>query len=79
MPVAVLRASAVQMVSEVLENGRERIGAVLTEITTWLTDGEYSSLAELEGCMNIDHCPDPAYYLQIEPVKDMMRHWRHRR
>jgi dihydroorotate dehydrogenase (fumarate) len=72
-------ASAVQMVSEVLNGGASRIGDVLEEVTTWFTDSDYRSIGELEGCMNIDRCPDPAYYLQHEPVKDLMRYWGHRR
>ena len=72
-------ASAVQIVSEVLDKGPSRIGALLTELTNWLADSDYTAIAELQGCMNIDRCPGPAYYLQHEPVKDLMRHWGHRR
>jgi dihydroorotate dehydrogenase (fumarate) len=71
-------ASAVQIVSEVLSGGASRIRAVLDEVETWLTDCDYEAIAELEGCMNIDRCPDPAYYLLHEPVKELMRHWTHR-
>ncbi len=72
-------ASAVQIVSEVLLKGSERIEAVLNELKTWLEESEYTAVNELEGCMNVDRCPDPSFYLQLEPVKDLMRHWAHRR
>ena len=72
-------ASAVQMVSEVLRGGAARIRAVLSEMQTWLADSDYEAVAELKGCMNIERCPDPAYFLQHEPVRDLMRHWGHRR
>ena len=71
-------ASAVQMVSEVLGGGALRIGSVLDELHSWLTNSDYTAVAELRGCMNIDRCPDPAYYLQHEPVRDLMRYWAHR-
>ena len=72
-------ACAVQIVSEVLTKGPVRIQTMLQELSMWLEDSEYSAASELEGCMNIDSCPDPSYYLQLEPVKDLMRHWTHRR
>ena len=72
-------ASAVQMVTEILTKGASRIAGVLDEVTNWLEESEYTAISELEGCMNVDRCPDPAYYLQLEPVKDLMRHWGHRR
>ena len=39
-----------------------------------MTESECSSVAELEGCMNIDFCPDPNYTFQHAPVRDLMRY-----
>ena len=72
-------ASSVQIVSQVLSGGPSRIQAMLDEVESWLGESEYTAVAELEGCMNIERCPDPAYYLQHEPVGDLMRNWAHRR
>ncbi len=71
-------ASAVQVVTEILNKGASRIGSLLQELHHWLENAEYRSVRELVGCMNVDHCPDPSAYLQLEPVKDLMRHWMHR-
>ncbi len=72
-------ASAVQIVSEVLGKGPSRVRGVPQELTQWLEESEYTAVSELVGCMNVDRCPDPAYYLQHEPVRDLTRHWAHRR
>ncbi len=72
-------ASVVQIVSEVLGKGPARIRGILQEMTEWLDESEYTAISELQGCMNVNRCPDPAYYLQLEPVKDLTRHWAHRR
>ncbi len=72
-------ACAVQTVSEVLAKGSSRIRAMLEELTVWLDESEYTAISELEGCMNIDSCPDPSYYLQLESVRNLMRQWAHRR
>ncbi len=72
-------ASAVQIVTQVLSRGAGGVQKVLGEMAEWLEESEYTAISELQGCMNISRCPDPAYYLQFEPVKDLTRHWSHRR
>lgn len=52
-------ADSVQMVAGLLLNGPQKIGQVVDELTTWMEEKEYSSLEELRGCMNYQHCPDP--------------------
>lgn len=55
-------ADAVQLVSELLANGPERLRTLREELAYWLADHQYDSLAELRGSMNLRDCPDPAAY-----------------
>jgi len=52
-------AHSVQMVSSLLLNGPDTIGLVLAEFQKWVEEKEYTSLDELRGCLNYQHCPDP--------------------
>lgn len=52
-------AHSVQMVSNLLMNGPQTIGAALRECKQWMEEKEYNSLEELRGCLNYQHCPDP--------------------
>lgn len=52
-------AHIVQMVSNLLMNGPQTIGAALRECKQWMEEKEYNSLEELRGCLNYQHCPDP--------------------
>ena len=71
-------ANAVQLVSTILQNGAAHLGKLLVALQDWLDAQEYDAVSQLQGSMNIDHCPDPSAYLMREPVSDLMRHWRHR-
>jgi dihydroorotate dehydrogenase (fumarate) len=53
-------ASAVQIVSWVLDLGPAVIKSITSEFANWLEDHEYSSASELRGCMNHKNCPDPS-------------------
>ena len=55
-------ADAVQIVSELLVNGPERLRTLREELAFWLADHQYESLAQLRGAMNLRNCPDPAAY-----------------
>ncbi len=55
-------ADAVQVVSELLANGPERLRTLREELAFWLADHQYESLAQLRGAMNLRNCPDPAAY-----------------
>ena len=63
-------AHVVQIVSALLRNGPEHLGTVLADLTQWLEEHEYESLAQMRGTMNLKHCPDAtaferANYLRI--------------
>lgn len=55
-------ATTVQMVSELLQKGPERITDVVAGMARWLEEHEYSSLAQARGSMSLDRCPDPTHY-----------------
>lgn len=55
-------ADAVQLVSEILAHGPERLRTLREEFAYWLADHRYESVAELRGSMNLATCPDPAAY-----------------
>jgi len=55
-------ADAVQMVSAILLRGPKALADVRTEVTRWLEEHEYESLAQMKGSMNLLSCPDPAAY-----------------
>ena len=55
-------ADAVQMVSELLAHGPERLRTLREEFAYWLADHQYESIAQLRGSMNLGNCSDPAGY-----------------
>lgn len=55
-------ADAVQLVSELLAHGPERLRTMREEVAFWLADHQYESIAQLRGSMNLRTCPDPAGY-----------------
>ena len=55
-------AHAVQVVSALLKHGPERLKVLLDDLTRWLEEHEYESLAQAQGSMNLLRCPDPAAF-----------------
>ncbi|MDQ1349666.1 MAG: hypothetical protein QG573_3047 [Acidobacteriota bacterium] len=55
-------ADAVQLVSELLEHGPERLRTLREEFAYWLADHQYESIAQLRGSMNLGTLSDPAGY-----------------
>jgi dihydroorotate dehydrogenase (fumarate) len=68
-------ADAVQMVSALLKRGPEWLGGVLDGLEVWMQEHEYSSLAELRGSMNLQHCPDPAAFERGNYMR-VLQSWR---
>jgi dihydroorotate dehydrogenase (fumarate) len=69
-------ASAVQMVSVLLERGPEYLSTVRDEVARWLEEKEYKCLDEMRGSMNVLHCPDPkalarANYMRVLQTWEM--------
>ena len=68
-------ADAVQVVSEVLRHGPQRLGELAVELAAWLTAHEYESLSQMRGSMNLARCPDPSAYERGNYMK-VLQSWR---
>lgn len=55
-------ATTVQVVSALLRRGPEWLGVLRGDLERWLEEHEYSTLAEMRGCMSLARCPDPGAY-----------------
>ncbi len=55
-------ASAVQMVSALLQRGPDHLRAVRDEVAQWMESHEYESLEKMRGSMSLSSCPDPSAY-----------------
>jgi len=55
-------AHAVQMVSALLRYGAAHLGVVMQGVVAWMQEHEYTSIAQMRGCMNLANCPDPRVY-----------------
>ncbi len=65
-------ASAVQMVSALLQRGPARLAEVRDELSAWLVEHEYESLEQMRGSMNLAHCPDPRAFERLNYVRLLM-------
>ena len=68
-------AHAVQVVSALLRHGSERLAELRRELTAWLEEHEYESLAQMRGSMNLRNCPDPQAYERANYML-MLQSWR---
>jgi dihydroorotate dehydrogenase (fumarate) len=55
-------ADAVQVVSALLRYGPSFLKTLRAEVALWLETNGYSSLAELQGSLSLNSCPDPQAY-----------------
>jgi len=62
-------AKVTMMASELLQNGIRRIGQVLNEVVTWLSEREYESVTQIIGAMSQKHCPEPAAFERANYMK----------
>ena len=62
-------AKVTMMASELLQNGVRRIGQVLNEVVTWLTEREYESAMQMIGAMSQKHCAEPAAFERANYMK----------
>jgi dihydroorotate dehydrogenase (fumarate) len=69
-------AKVTMMASELLQNGVRRIGQVLNELVTWLTEHEYESVTQMIGAMSQKHCAEPAAFERANYMK-MLQSYRH--
>lgn len=68
-------ADAVQMVSALLLHGPAHLATLRAQLEEWLESHEYDSLRQLQGSMNLLHCPDPAAYERANYML-MLQSWR---
>jgi dihydroorotate dehydrogenase (fumarate) len=71
-------ASAVQLVSAIYAEGPKHIGRLRNEMSAWMEEKEYESLAQMRGSMDIHSCPNPralsrANYMHQLRTFDQMR------
>ena len=62
-------ANVTMMASELLQNGVRRIGQVVNELVTWLTEHEYESVMQMIGAMSQKHCAEPAAFERANYMK----------
>jgi len=55
-------ASALQLVSALLQRGPEYLKTVREEMAAWMQEHEYESLQQMRGSMNLASSPDPGVY-----------------
>jgi dihydroorotate dehydrogenase (fumarate) len=55
-------ASAVQMVSALLNHGPEHLKVIKDAMVQWMEEHEYESLEQMRGSMSLERSPDPAAF-----------------
>ena len=55
-------ASAVQIVSALLEKGPQHLRTIRTEVAQWMEKHEYESIEKMRGNMSLASCPDASAY-----------------
>ena len=68
-------AHAVQLVSALLRHGPEHLAVVRADLTHWLEEHEYESLAQARGSMSLLRCPDPAAFERANYLH-VLQSWR---
>ena len=67
-------ARVTMMASELLQNGVERIQAILDETVTWMREHEYASVAQMQGSMSQQNVADPAAFERANYMK-VLQSW----
>jgi dihydroorotate dehydrogenase (fumarate) len=68
-------ARVTMMASELLQNGVQRIGAVLKDIVRWMEEHEYESVAQMQGSMSQRNVAEPAAFERANYMK-VLQSWR---
>ena len=68
-------ASAVQLVSVLLQRGPGHLKSVREEMSRWMTEHEYESVAQMRGSMSLARCPDPTAFSRANYMR-MLQAWR---
>ncbi len=62
-------ATAVQVVSALLKNGPAYLATIIGNLSRWMDDHEYESIAQMRGSMALSNCPDPSVYERANYLK----------
>ncbi|HVN84160.1 MAG TPA: dihydroorotate dehydrogenase-like protein [Candidatus Binatia bacterium] len=68
-------AQAVQMVSALLRHGPDHLRVVHDGMRQWLEEHEYESLRQMQGSMNLQHCPNPSAFERANYLR-VLQSWR---
>ncbi len=68
-------ASAIQLVSALLQRGPEHLATLRAELERWLEEYGYTSLDAMRGSMNLSRCPDPSAFERVNYM-EILRGWR---
>jgi dihydroorotate dehydrogenase (fumarate) len=68
-------ASAVQVVSNLLQNGPDNLRVIREGMVRWMEEHEYESVAQMRGSMSLERRPDPSAYERGNYMK-VLRSWR---
>ncbi len=68
-------AHAVQIVSELLRRGPERLKGLRDDMTRWMEENGYDSLKQMRGSMSLKRCPDPAAFERANYMR-VLQSWR---
>jgi dihydroorotate dehydrogenase (fumarate) len=68
-------AKVTMMASELLKNGLGRIGEILADMTRWMEEREYESVAQMQGSMSQRNVGDPAAFERANYMR-ALQSWR---
>ena len=68
-------AHVTQMVSALLMHGPGHLGTVLNDISRWMEEQEWRSLAQMRGNLSFARVPDPDAYERANDML-MLQGWR---
>jgi dihydroorotate dehydrogenase (fumarate) len=68
-------AHAVQLVSALLKGGPEVLTRIKDGVSRWLEEHEYESLAQAQGSMGLQRCPDPKAYERTQYLQ-VLQSWK---
>jgi dihydroorotate dehydrogenase (fumarate) len=68
-------ASAVQVVSALLQHGPEHLRTIRLQMERWMQENDYHSLRQMLGSMSLSRCPDPNAFSRANYMR-ILQSWR---
>jgi dihydroorotate dehydrogenase (fumarate) len=68
-------AKVTMLASELLQNGIDRIGEILENMTDWMEEHEYESVTQMQGSMSQQYVTEPAVFERANYMK-VLQSWR---